>query len=100
MIQIKPGAKVNGIQPEMIIALMVANDVYSKYDTPCGITEGTGGKHGTGSLHYVGLAIDIRTRNIVGGKEEFIAQQIRVNLGEQYDVVLESDHIHIEFQPK
>ena len=100
MIQIKPKARVRGLQPEMILAIMVANDVYAQYDIICVITEGTGAKHRRGSLHYVGLAIDLRTRNIPPNLREPVAQQIRVALGEEYDVVLESDHIHIEFQPK
>ncbi len=100
MIQIKPKARVRGLQPEMILALTVASDVYSQYDVICVVTEGTGGKHSSGSLHYVGLAVDLRTRSIPPNLREPVAQQIRVALGEEYDVVLESDHLHIEFQPK
>ena len=97
---IKKGAEVNGLRPEMVIALMIAGGVYSEYDIECVLTEGSGAKHGNASLHYVGLAIDLRTRNIPANLREEIADRIRRALGEQYDVVLESDHIHIEYQPK
>ena len=100
MISIKPKVKVNGIQTEILLALIIADQVYSEYDIPCVLTEATGGKHGIASLHYVGFAVDIRTRDIPEELKKPLAQQIRIALGEQYDVVLEKDHIHIEFQPK
>lgn len=100
MIKIKEGAKLNGLQPQMVIALVVASAVYSSYNVDCVLTEGTGGKHGRGSLHYIGNAIDLRTRDLGVSVRSRVADEIREALGEQYDVVLESDHIHIEFQPK
>ena len=100
MISIKRGAKVNRLQTEMILAVIVANEAYAKYETECVITEGVGGKHGRGSRHYVGYAIDLRTRNLHESWREIVADDIRERLGEQYDVILESDHIHVEFDPK
>lgn len=97
---IKAGAEMNGLRAEILLALMIADDVYSEYDIECVITEGTGAKHGIGSLHYVGLAVDLRIRNIPVRFREIIHSRIKDALGSQYDVVLESDHIHIEFQPK
>ena len=100
MVKIKNGAKLNGITTHMVIALIVAEGAYSKYGAKCIITEGTGGKHGIGSLHYVGNGLDLRTRNLSAGTDIQVADEIRINLGGQYDVICESDHIHIEFQPK
>jgi len=100
MIQIKAGAQVNGIRPEILLALMVVNEVYANHGILCVITEGTGSKHGIGSLHYVGLAVDLRTRDMPGTLQVQVTDIIRERLGKQYDVVLEKDHIHIEFQPK
>lgn len=101
MVRIKTGVKVNGIQSEMILGTIVASKVYEKYGYDFIITEVTGGKHGRGSLHYVGLAMDIRTRHISSEAEiGIIANEIRESLGKQYDVVVEKTHIHIEFQPK
>lgn len=97
---IKKGAKIGGIRPEMIIALMVAERVYDAHGEELVWTEGTGGEHGYGSLHYVGLAIDIRTRYFSKTEAAQVALEIRERLGEDFDVVLEEDHIHIEFQPK
>ena len=66
----------------------------------CVITEGTGGEHSKGSLHYVGLALDFRTRDMTDKMAEVLVMKIKESLGDQYDVVLEKDHIHVEFQPK
>lgn len=100
MLFIKSNAEVNGLKTEMLLALIIADQVYTKYDRECVLTEGTGGKHGFGSLHYVGYAIDLRTRDMSEETAKMVTAQIKKALGAQYDVVLESNHIHIEFQPK
>ena len=101
MLAIKEGAEVNGLKVEMLLAFGVAESVYDKQDIECVLTEGTGGKHGRGSLHYVGLAIDIRTRDFLRQQDKVeVAKEIGDRLGSQYDVALEKTHIHIEFQPK
>lgn len=64
------------------------------------LTSGTEGKHSPGSLHYVGLAIDIGLLNIPQNTRIIIRDSARDALGLEYDVVLESDHLHIEYQPK
>ena len=95
------GAKVNGLRPEMVLAYIIACFVYAEYDADCTLTEGTGGKHGIGSLHYVGLAMDLRIWSFK--TPEILAEvvdKLKSRLGDQYDVVLEGSHIHIEFQPK
>lgn len=100
MAAIKEGAKVGGLRPEILLAYIIAETVYRQEGFECILTEGTGSKHGRGSLHYVGLAIDLRTRMISGAKQLPLAQTLADKLGDEYDVVLETDHIHIEFQPK
>jgi len=100
MMSIKPGVEVNGLQTEMLLAFVIANEIYSEYGVKCTLTEATGGKHGVASLHYVGFAIDLRTRDMSASMAEIITQKLKEALGDQYDVVLEKDHIHIEFQPK
>lgn len=98
---IKAGVKLAGIRPEMVIAMYVADTVFQKlFGEELVLTEATGGVHGRGSLHYVGQAIDIRTRDLTKNDIAKLALEIRERLGEEYDVVIESDHIHIEFQPK
>lgn len=64
------------------------------------ITSGLDGKHGAKSLHYTGNAFDIRTWIYTEAEIEQLMKDIKELLGKDYDVVLESDHIHIEYDPK
>lgn len=65
------------------------------------ITSILDGKHGPNSLHYKGLAFDLRTRHLKDlPNVNMIARQIRDELGRNYDVVVESDHIHVEYDKK
>ena len=99
--KIKPGVRVNGMNTEILLAVIIANDIYTRHGKELVITEVTGGEHGRGSKHYIGNAVDLRT-NFFDRKEEIerVAQELREALGEQYDVVVEKTHIHIEYDPK
>jgi len=60
------------------------------------ITSGNDGKHMKNSLHYKNKAIDIRTKDMkypIG-----TTLRIRKILGKNYTVLLEADHIHIEYE--
>lgn len=96
---LKEGATIEGCQWQMFHAALVAEIVFKKYGTECVVTAGTDGKHMQDSLHYKGLAIDVRTF-MVAGRELAIRNQIKELLGPAYDVVIEKDHIHIEYDPK
>ena len=99
-ITIKPGVSIKGLEVQAAIAFLVACSIYRKYGYTCRLTSGTEGKHSPGSLHYVGLAIDLGILTIPKQMTETIYREITNSLGAEYDVVLESDHIHIEYQPK
>jgi hypothetical protein len=56
------GARISGLRPEIAIAFTIACSVYADLKAgPCVITSGAEGRHSTGSLHYAGLAIDLRS---------------------------------------
>lgn len=97
---LKKGSKVNGLRTEILLAAVIIDKIYDRHNAELVITEATGGKHGRGSLHYVGQAIDIRTNYFTKEQTELVASEIKEALNEQYDVVIEKTHIHIEFQPK
>jgi len=82
----------------MAIAYTIACKCYGQYD--CVITSASDGKHGPNSLHYSGQALDLRTRHIHGQGLQLVVDKLREALGSQFDVVLESDHIHLEFDPR
>lgn len=98
--RIKSGVNISGIRPEIVLALIIARSVYSEHNTPLVVTCVQDGKHMPGSLHYLGLAADIRTGDLKPKDRSVVRKKLKESLGPQYDVVLEKTHIHIEFQPK
>ena len=48
MLSVKKGVKLNGLRPEMLFAVMVADRIYSENGIECVITSGTEGKHKEG----------------------------------------------------
>jgi hypothetical protein len=83
----------------MVLALVVADQVWGTMQADLVVTEATGGKHMENSLHYSGCAVDLRTSNVRPTALQGVVDLLRQRLGENYDVVLESDHAHVEFQP-
>ena len=100
MVRIKSGASISGLRPEMVLALIIIDGILSQYDVDVVLTSGLDSKHGRGSLHFVGLALDFRTRDMAPDDLGPATLEIKAALGEQYDVVLEGNHWHVEFQPK
>lgn len=100
MITTKPGVDLSGLRPEMVYALMVMDGVFASIGKGLIVTSVKDGKHGRGSLHYVGLAVDLRRKHLTDKEAETVRDEGATRLGEQYDVVLEKTHFHVEFQPK
>lgn len=98
--KIKKGVKLNGLNPIMTLALLIVKDVYASFNVELVITSATDGKHSNASFHYIGNALDIRTRDFTSEQKVIAHRQIKENLGDEFDVILEKTHIHIEFQPK
>jgi hypothetical protein len=96
---LKAGVKVNGIQPEIIMAMLITEQVFKDAGRTLTITSITDGKHSRNSLHYAGLAFDVRTWNMTVDQKHEIARKIADALGDEFDVVVEDTHIHIEFDP-
>lgn len=86
---------------EIGFAIGVASVIYQQSGLDLVVTSLNDGKHSSGSLHYSGRAVDLRTRNLGPGTRGIIYKALQrwlEPLG--FDVVDESDHFHIEFQPK
>ena len=94
--RIKPGVRVRGLKPEAVIALIVAKGVYEAHGYECVLTSGTDGSHSSGSYHYTGEAIDLR---LPPADSQLVRDELAERLGADYDVILESDHIHCEHDP-
>lgn len=63
------------------------------------VTSGTDGKHMQRSKHYSGEALDLRTSNLTKEQIQGLMQELKKRLGTNYDIVLESSHLHVEFDP-
>lgn len=98
--KLKDGVSLEGVQWQMFAAAVKAEAVYKRYGYELTITAGTDGQHGVHSLHYTGLALDCRTRDVEAAQVPRLQREIAQELGKDYDVVLESDHIHVEYDPK
>lgn len=98
---IKPGVRIFGIRPEIVVALSVADGVYREaVQREMVVTSVIDGQHMDGSLHYAGAAADLRTHDLTEAQAWGITELLKLRLGGDFDVILEADHIHIEFQPK
>lgn len=101
-------------EPLFLGYLFALDEAYRQYDTELTITSGSEltTKHSRTSLHYAGRAVDTRTWTIERFDLDAEAQhRIAVNIKNIYlgalglpddtiDIVLESTHMHHEWQPK
>ena len=94
---LKTGVDISRLRPEIRKKLEDMEIIYFTIENKeMVITSTYEGVHSPGSLHYANLAVDLRHRR--SGPETVNA--IRKKLGDDYDVVKEGDHIHIEYDPK
>lgn len=63
------------------------------------ITSASDGQHMVGSKHYTGEAIDIRIHHLEMEDKRKLRAALASVLGPSFDVVWESDHIHVEYDP-
>jgi hypothetical protein len=97
---LKPGVSLDGCRPEILSALAEIVRQYETVGKVCTVTAGTDGVHMPGSLHYKGFALDIRSRDLNAQVSLPLQRAISKALGARYDFVVESDHFHVEYDPK
>lgn len=95
-----PSVSLRGIQLQTVLAIVIANDIFTANGRECVITSVADGKHSRGSLHYAGAAVDLRSRHLTTTEKENILADLKAKLNTDYDVILEATHFHIEYQPK
>ena len=93
---LKAGVDISRLKREIRRSLPIAAAVLASFGEELTVTETYGGVHGEGSLHYSDDAYDMRRppENAM-----LIVSQFRANMGTAFDVVLEVDHIHVEYDP-
>lgn len=103
------------LHPTLTSLLFHLNELYIGWDAELVITSGSesSARHSFTSLHYArpGQAVDVRTwgtnnvpdantqyKVLVEAKNDYCIQHDIPN--NWFDIILESHHIHIEYQPK
>jgi hypothetical protein len=101
--KLKRGVKLNGLTPQIVVALMVAREEYAKVGAEVVITSARDSIHRPGSDHYFGRALDLRTRHLLNVNKYDLAKNIHDNLGNRFVCIFEgegtpNEHIHLAWR--
>jgi len=97
--------KISGLCTEVLLAVILITSLESALGYEFTITSATDGKHSKGSRHYIGGAVDFRSKDIVSLKiKKDIVNKVRARLTKDYFFALESlgklnEHFHLEWDP-
>ena len=91
----KDGVNLSGLKYVMRQKLIACEEFFKKIGKEFCITEVNTGLHSAGSLHYYGIAFDVRTRHLTNEEVHELFLYIQ-NGPTFFDIVIEKDHIHIE----
>ena len=96
MYTLKKGVSMVGLQLVMRPVIKEAGKIWGgQGKKTLRITSTLEGSHGISSFHPFGLAVDLE----LPPRPEMACHELRVALGSNYDVVLEGDHVHVEYDP-
>lgn len=120
--KLKSSARITGLRSEMSVAISAITYAWrelQRTDPPV-CTSCTDGRHREGSKHYVGAALDVRTKQLTDTEREKFGSTVAQCLnaseisrsastviwrGPEWDVLLEhisteNEHLHVEHDPK
>lgn len=99
MLKFKEGVQLTITKPinKLLDAVTLA---CTEFGVDAVVTSGTDGKHGKQSKHYTAEAIDLRIFHLEVDRHQPLVKRLKEILGKDFDIVLESDHVHLEFDPK
>jgi hypothetical protein len=112
--KVKRGVKIDGLRIQMRYVLLEAEKLWKEFGQECVITSGTESIapydnmreesnliHSPGSLHPFGYAVDLRSHYFSEVDKLRVVAKLQARLqmtSTQYQVILESTHIHVEWQ--
>ena len=99
--KIKQGVSLQGLKLPMREVLAHADKIWKNHNQELVITSGTETyPHSSRSLHYYGYALDFRTRDFSEHekKEVYLQLNERLHTFGSYRILLEEDHIHVEWR--
>lgn len=99
MKHIKDGVVSSGIEPVVLDGLITIALTYQVLGYDPVVTSIEDGKHMPASLHYKKRAFDWRTNTVPATKRPSLKAEVQAALGNDWDVVLESTHLHTEYDP-
>lgn len=97
---IKAGVIYKDMHEEIRAVVAKVDAVFYLFGLQAICTSARDGKHQTGSLHYEGRALDLRSHHVPDHQQAALLTKLRESLGPNYDVLLEKDHYHLEYDPK
>lgn len=107
-VRVKRGVKLDKLKPEILLCLEAAYHAYKLEGLTITVTSTNDGKHMKGSKHYINQAFDSRIWYFKNGLFRYLTKQqlnrIKTRceawLGKDYDIVIEKDHLHFEWDRK
>ena len=98
----KKGVKTGiSLQPEIISIFPLIERLCTEYGFEFVVTSGTEGRHKAYSKHYEGKAIDIRSLDFkdgcLGSDCRSFVEHLQGLLGDDYFVLQEKTHCHVQF---
>jgi len=94
---LKAGVDISRLNRNIRRTLNIVNDVFYDNGAEMVITSTYEGNHSPSSLHYSNDAFDIRLPVV---RIAMVVEILKSRLGKDIDVVPESNHIHVEYDPK
>ena len=105
MIIFKRDVTLQGMRPEVAVAINVFDGVMAKYGLDAYITSVVDSTHSKQSKHYIGCAFDGRSHDLREDQKDEVLDIMRKALTVEYTVLLEArgednEHFHVQFGKK
>jgi len=93
-----------GLKTETLLGVMVAQSIFSSHGFDCVMTSINDSRHAAKSRHYIGFAVDVRSKHLPSELKDGILAELRSALP-GFDVLLEqrgteNEHFHMEYDPR
>lgn len=100
MISFKPEVRIEYWRWELMPILLNASMWSTKMKVGVHISSIDDSQHGATTLHGLSLAVDMNVDSYKPDDRESLYQYLRKTIPVGYDVICETDHVHIEYDPK
>ncbi len=95
------GVRVRSPYVAMALLIAVVHETFRELGVDAIVTSVSDGRHSSTSLHYSGFAIDWRTRDLPDDlARTLLRDRIVSRLGVDYEIILESHHLHCAWEPR